>query len=190
MKKIAKSLIIRPGTMKTWENGRWASIYCKIKLNERENLSIRGVIGPLSNGDALGGCGQIDMEFQHRNPEHDNHRYPGPIQPRDIKFRPGWTVNKWYTFLEYWKLYHLNALRPGCEHQTAEGWGQKEVEVGKETKSTNWLTEKEHPEGVLLKPCPVCGYKYGSAWKRQEVPREALDFLFSLPMADQEPTWV
>lgn len=24
--------------------------------------------------------------------------------------------------------------------------------------------DSEHPEGMLCKPCPVCGYKYGSAW--------------------------
>ncbi len=190
MKKIAKSLVVRPGTMKTWNGGRWASIYCKINLNEKGRLSISGVIGPTQGGNALGSCGQIDMEFQHRNPEHDYNRYPSPIQPRDIRFRPGWTVDKWYTLLEYWKLYHLNDMHAGCEHQTAEGWGKKEVKIGAETKSTSWLTEKEHPEGVLSKPCPTCGYKYGTAWKKQEVPRDALNFLFTLPKADQAPPWV
>lgn len=29
---------------------------------------------------------------------------------------------------------------------------------------------EEHPEGLLCKPCPVCGYKYGTAWLKEELP--------------------
>lgn len=43
-----------------------------------------------------------------------------------------------------------------------------------ETKSTNWLSEKKHPEGYLSKPCPVCGYKYGSAWLTEEIPADVI----------------
>jgi hypothetical protein len=59
-----------------------------------------------------------------------------------------------------------------------------------EEKLTTWIKESEHPEGVLSKPCPVCGYKYGSAWLREEVPAEVIDFLNSLPDADRQPAWV
>lgn len=39
-----------------------------------------------------------------------------------------------------------------------------------ETKALGWLHENEHPDGILSKPCPVCGYKYGTAWKYFEIP--------------------
>lgn len=43
-----------------------------------------------------------------------------------------------------------------------------------ETKMLGWLTPKQHPRGILSKPCPTCGYKYGTEWKREEVPKRIL----------------
>ena len=40
----------------------------------------------------------------------------------------------------------------------------------RETKGIGWLYEKDHPEGIMCKPCPVCGYKYGTAWLKEELP--------------------
>jgi hypothetical protein len=59
-----------------------------------------------------------------------------------------------------------------------------------EKKNTNWLKPSEHPAGLLCKPCPVCGYKYGTAWKREEVPADVIAFLQSLPDTDIKPAWV
>ena len=39
-----------------------------------------------------------------------------------------------------------------------------------EIKTLGWLRESEHPNGILCKPCPVCGYEYGTAWKYFPVP--------------------
>ena len=50
-----------------------------------------------------------------------------------------------------------------------------------ETKTLGWLHPEEHPDGILGKPCPVCGYQYGHAWQTEEVPQEVVDWLFSLP---------
>ena len=58
------------------------------------------------------------------------------------------------------------------------------------TKMLGWLRETEHPDGILSKPCPVCGYKYGSAWLKEEVPQEVIDWLFALPDATVTPAWV
>lgn len=33
-----------------------------------------------------------------------------------------------------------------------------------EYKTLNWIRPDEHPDGLLTKACPVCGYKYGSSW--------------------------
>jgi len=59
-----------------------------------------------------------------------------------------------------------------------------------ETKTAGWIKPSEHPEGMLGKPCEVCGYKYGTAWLREEVPQDVLDFLVSLPAATGTPAWV
>lgn len=62
----------------------------------------------------------------------------------------------------------------------------------KETKQelSGWAYESEHPRGVLMKPCPDCGYKYGSAWLKEEVPASVLEFLAGLPDSDKVPAWV
>lgn len=41
-----------------------------------------------------------------------------------------------------------------------------------ETKTAGWVRPEEHPDGLLGKPCDVCGYKYGTAWKHEALPRE------------------
>ena len=59
-----------------------------------------------------------------------------------------------------------------------------------EEKGAGWVRSSEHPEGLLTKPCPVCGYKYGTAWLREDVPAAVLDWLRALPDTDQTPAWV
>lgn len=59
-----------------------------------------------------------------------------------------------------------------------------------ETKTLGWLSPEEHPDGILTKACPVCGYKYGTAWQTEEVPQEVVDWLFALPDTMQQPAWV
>lgn len=242
--------IVRIGKVK--ESGILASIFCKIEIKEGK-LSISGVIGPKSDGNCYGSCGQIDIEFAHRNSSDNDDRYSKPIQPSEIQFAPGWNTEKWFDFLDIWKRWHLNDMRPGCEHQ--KDWGKKKLELidfgwtaqfhklrnsaadgtleanqyekfkevsagvmvvateinrpkwksplvekllaegwieekKRETKTSGWITETEHPEGVLSKPCPVCGYKYGTSWLREELPQEVVDFLMALPDTDVKPAWV
>lgn len=74
--------------------------------------------------------------------------------------------------MEVWKRWHLNDLRAGCEHQRAENWGEDRVsELGK---LSCWVYPQEHPKGVLMKHCPVCGYQYGSAWLYEAIPAEII----------------
>lgn len=139
--------------------------------------------------------------------------------------------------IEIWKRWNLNDMNPGCEHQKAEGWGTKKLEViqwqlkhdvwmeqdkikersiedlkkgkvvqfsekekeimnlpfwiaspglitaeqewyeikKKETKSSGWVSPEEHPDGVLGKPCSVCGYKYGTSWNYEEIPADIIE---------------
>lgn len=54
----------------------------------------------------------------------------------------------------------------------------------RENKTTGWLRPTEHPRGLLMKPCEVCGYRYGSAWLYEPVPDAILDEIESWPDAD------
>jgi hypothetical protein len=89
-----------------------------------------------------------------------------------------------------WRRWHLNGLRAGCEHQRAEGWETRPIDPTKPTGTygrffegqqcpswnmLTWVYRKEHPQGLLMEPCPVCGYKYGSAWLHEDLPKAVLD---------------
>lgn len=58
------------------------------------------------------------------------------------------------------------------------------------TELLGWLREDEHPDGILCRACPVCGYKYGTSWLKEEVPPEVIAWLFDLPDAEVKPAWV
>ncbi len=49
-----------------------------------------------------------------------------------------------------------------------------------ETKTLGWLRESEHPNGILCKPCPVCGYAYGSKWVYFPIPEEDEKIIYKL----------
>lgn len=102
------SRVIRPGTIAD-HNGRPMNIFCKIEF-KGGRLSITGVEGPLSNGDARGGCGQIDMHLSE----------PGGLdtfQPAD-----GWTLDMFREFLTIWRRHHLNDMRAYDAEMAAAGW--------------------------------------------------------------------
>jgi hypothetical protein len=92
---------------KTRIGNRLVSVFCKIQIEDGK-LSITGVEGPMSNGNAAGSCGQIDM---HR--------------PEIVELAPGWTRDKLAVFWDTWKAWHLNDMRAGCEHQRAK-WNPSE----------------------------------------------------------------
>lgn len=71
-----------------------------------------------------------------------------------------------------WKRWHLNGMRPGCEHQRSQEWDKLKLDESKPLTQQNmatWVRESEHPKGLLCKPCPVCGYEYGSKWLFEEI---------------------
>ena len=216
--------------------------YAKIEYDGKR-LSISGVVGPTSNGNCRGSCGQCVYEIRGGKPEGL------------------WTDEMLAKFCNVWDRWHLNDMRPYCEHQKELGWdslaakkvtlynyslrtewfskqrslknhiknqigltGSASITVEEkelwnlplsiktwkplddpryepqkkhewndgptEVKSLGWLKQTEHPEGILDKPCPVCGYKYGSAWKTEPVPEDVLQFLYSLPDTTRTPAWV
>ena len=54
-----------------------------------------------------------------------------------------------------WKRWHLNDMHAGCEHQRE--------------------FEEEPYEKHAGEKCPICGYEYGTAWCREELPQEIID---------------
>jgi hypothetical protein len=88
-----------------------------------------------------------------------------------------------------WDRWHLNDVQAGCEHQRAAGWGERRIDPAKPIRAygrhypgqqhdtwnmLGWVREEEHPDGLLGRPCPECGYRYGTAWQREEVPTGVL----------------
>ena len=59
-----------------------------------------------------------------------------------------------------------------------------------EYKTRGWISYKDHKLGFIGRECPVCGYKYGTAWKMEEVPQDIIKWLESLPETKVKPTWV
>ena len=227
--------------------GGRARAFAKIEYNGGR-LSITGVIGPTKSGKSRGSGGQCVDEIRSGTP---------------VK---GWTSDMLERFCDTWDRWHLNDLRPECEHQRELGWpdmakqkitlyhyrlNQEAYEAkrkaeeaandalrkgvtfqppaeqtmyailpsgldtyepidGKEVarfcgpkkslwpgdsgfteqKLRGWVRNEDSELGLLCKPCPVCGYKYGTAWKREEVPQDVLDWLSALPDTAKQPAWV
>lgn len=241
-------------------------VFCKVTFSAEGRLSVTGVVGPRSNGDAWGSSGQIGMGFSRRNPADNDRRYGDAlVTPADFVFDAGWDAELWLDFLEVWERWHLNDMRAACEHQRDLGWLEaareertlyhwrlsaavssfvrSEVKAAEgllvagetvtlepetarlaalparvttstdaepsseyvpngpayagdhynrpsEVKTRGWLRPDEHPDGLLTAPCPECGYRYGSEWRREEVPADVLAFLQGLPRALRVPAWV
>lgn len=162
---------VRIGTSKT-HNGRAYSIFCKVEFKDGK-LSIVGVEGPLPSGNAIGGCGQIDMHLR------DN------IQ--SIKPAPGWNINMLRRFFAIWQEWHLNDMQAGSPAQMAYLKANPVTAVYLEN---YYEKASEALAAAGLNPDPETGYKYGSAWLAVEVPADALEFLRSLPDTDITPAWV
>jgi hypothetical protein len=53
-----------------------------------------------------------------------------------------------------------------------------------------WINCEDNPIGLLCKPCPVCGYKYGTSWLKEDVPEDVIRWLGNLPDTKKTPAWV
>lgn len=234
--------IINPCMCKTYEGK--ARGFVKIEYDGGK-LSLHGVIGPTSNGNAKGSCGQCVGEIRKGTPVE------------------GWTREMLDKLCDIWDEWHLNDMRPYCQHMKELCWveqmhekvkvtkwdvtreardkardaerraieclknGETFVPTPEETmyanvgygvttyndelpehpefyefnerdclgrsnveyKTRGWIRCEEHELGFLGKKCPVCGYRYGSAWIKEEVPQEVIDWLFALPDTIVQPAW-
>jgi hypothetical protein len=165
--------ILHPFDQRTY-GGRHHPVFIKVEIKAGV-LSITGVVGPTIYGNCFGGAGQICMDYAHRNPQDDDKRSSQPIKPSELRFAPNWNAKKWLDLLDIWERWHMNDTHAECEHQRALGWR---------------YDDHHNPETFKGEPCPTCGYEIGSAWKREELPQDVINFLASLPDTDRQPAWV
>lgn len=121
------------------------------------------------------------------NPWCEHNNYGEGIQ-KDV------TLHSLYPTDEYERLSRVRELPP--RHLEVTDAGMKNVpkalydyssydkkrnmHVGK--KSTGWITydEKYSPDGLIGKPCPVCGCKYGHEWYYKPIEKNDLETMEAL----------
>lgn len=174
--------VLHPATVQIKQ--RLSNVFVTVTWDGKR-LSFTGVEGPMRNGDARGGWGQIEPRADYVPAE-------------------GWTEEALVHLWDMWRAWHLNDMRAGCEHQRAEGWDKRPIDPSKPTNTYGkhfpgqthaswnmlvWVSRDEHPKGLLGHPCPTCGYKYGTAWLHQDVPEEVLTELVAMPDSTLTPAW-
>jgi hypothetical protein len=160
--------------------------FCRVELRlEDGELSICGTVGVIGRRPAGGeDVGTFEQAFHLLKGKTLWATGGGQCVEEIVRFFPEMQpIMKW----------HLNTMRPGCEHQRAEGWATRPIDPSKPLDAYGthvpggsttwnmlvWVTRQEHPEGLLSHPCPTCGYKYGSAWLKEELPPEVIAFVES-----------
>ena len=159
--------------------------FAEIKYQDGR-LSICGVVGPMSNGNCMGSAGQCVDSFRDALAHG--------------KTCEGWSVGMLVKFCNIWDRWHLNDMRPYCAHMKKLGWDKEASETievaGRfswekpKMERRGWVRFDKDERGILCKPCPVCGYEYGTKWLFEEVPEEILEWLKNLPDTKVRPAWV
>jgi len=154
--EMAKTLTVMPGTIPGV-----GMLFVTIKWDGLR-LSITGVAGPKANGDARGSCGQRSDELDEVT-----------------QWTDGWTPEMGAKFKALWNRWHLNDMRAGSRVQ--EDWLRANP-VNAVCPKSHYEAASEALAAVGLNPDPD-GYKYGHAWKFEEVPAEVVERLFSFPVS-------
>jgi hypothetical protein len=173
--------VVNPMSIEVYP-GRRAQVYATIKFEDGK-LSISGVEGPLPSGDCYGSAGQIDMHLR----DDDRSTW---------KYNAGWNSQKMDKLLEVWERWHLNEMKAGTPKQETFIREHKN-----EFDRMNWYTEACHAlaiagllvdygHEVLNEDGENVGYRYGTAWLREDVPADVVEFLASLPDSKRVPAWI
>lgn len=144
------------------------NLFCHIKFADGR-LSITGVEGPKRNGDCRGCCGQIIMSEWN-------------IQ----EYAPGWGADKVQEFRRVWGRWHLNYARAGTRKQEQILKAHEADYPGFPVSRYEWACGVLREAGCYEDD----GHRYGSAWLREDVPLEVLEWLEALPETDIQPAWV
>ena len=154
--------------------GKCGDVYCSIKFDGKR-LSISGVEGPKSNGNAIGSCGQIIMsDFGI------------------LEYATGWSPELENEFRAIWEKWHLNDMQAGSPSQSK--WIDENPLDTKYPKS-HFTVYSEALSSAGLNPDPNYihngkPYKFGSSWLHVDVPVGVISFLSDLPDTDKKPAWV
>ena len=156
-------------------------IFAKVEYKDGR-LSISGVEGPKRNGDSKGSCGQIVMSYKEYDPR-------GYASIADITPAPGWDSSTVKSFLDIWDRWHLNNLNAGSKVQ--EEWLRNNPIPYEEYAypESYYKVASAKLAEANLNPDPE-GYKYGHAWKMEELPQTVHARLTRFPDTDIKPAWV
>lgn len=104
----------RPGTVPAWTRAgeRHVSAFVTIEY-QGGKLSITGVEGPTSSGDAAGSCGQIDSTLRA-------HLDAGNFRPAEH-----WTPDMLRRLLDIWNEWHLNDMSAADAAMIRDGWREE-----------------------------------------------------------------
>lgn len=122
-------------------NGQSFNAYAKIEVI-KGTLTISGVIGPMSNGNCRGSCGQCVDEIREGTPSQD------------------WTPEMLKKFCDIWEEWHLNDLSPYCDHQRELGWdkvGKEHITIYNFTTTTEVHTKMNAIKKKILDDCITTG---------------------------------
>lgn len=180
---LALTVELRKGSGRGWgevTNAAGARVPGLVEVPDRLEFSICGEVYD-SRGRDLGG-GQCVDALRRLLQEGWT---PGPGLTRaDLAQLPA-----------VWERWHLNGMQAGCAHQRAAGWADRPIDPTKPTTAYGrhypgqrsdswnmlaWVTPAQHPDGLLTRPCPECGYPYGSAWLSEPLPAEVEAFVRDL----------
>lgn len=128
-------------------------------------LSITGVEGPRSNGNAKGSSGQCTSALKEL-----------------VGYCDGWNQELADQLHDVWNRWHLNDMRAGSPEQ--EKYLRDNPIIAKYPESHYEVACQQlaliglHPDSD--------GYKYGSSWNTEIVPDDVLQWLVSLPESSIE----
>lgn len=144
-------------------------------------LSITGTSGEaladgtfrMRGGDPVGGSGGQCVDEVRRVDE----------------FAPGWDAARRDRLVAIWDRWHLNDMQAGCVHQRriADRLGREPHQLfatpftlthPDRTSSYDAMHGKQITHARVF--CPICGYGYGSAWLREELPANVVAFVAPL----------
>ena len=74
------------------------------------------------------------------------------------------------------KFYSMKYSKTSCQESSNSNYKLDRIKK----RTLGWLKENEHPEGILSKSCPICGYQYGSSWNYFPIPQKDEQRILSL----------
>ena len=133
--------IVMPCRCEVFGKKKPQNAFCEITYNDKR-LSISGAVGPRSNG-GYNMAGQCIDEIKKGIPaEH-------------------WNSEMLQKFCDIWKRWHLNDMRPYCEHQAALGWDKianESVDIYNYTMKLDVVVEKNRIKGLVQKAIIETGH--------------------------------